>query len=430
MPPLPPGSTGLPLLGETLAFLKNGFDFVESRARRHGPIFRTRILGRDTAVITGPDACSIWIDPALIKRDGSQPGFYFEILAGPSLPHLDDEVHRGRKTLLLHGFTRDALEAYVADLVRIVESAVARWTSARELAWIPELKRLAIEGICANVMGIAAPAEIDAIVREYNTVIQGTAGVPINLPGTAFRGALKARDRMLARFADSIRTHQERPAADGISRILAASLPDGTKIEPAALARELHHIVIAGYIIFAEFAWAALELFRKPELRKRLADEVRAGALTLGGLEHLPLLSHVVMETKRLCPILPVIFGVARREFEFAGCTVPEGWSVLWGLRSTHLVPSIYADPETFDPDRFAARAEHTKHPHAFVPQGPGPATGHKCPGTDYATLFMKVFLAVLLRNGTPWDLPFQDFSYHWKQIPPEPRSGLVVRFG
>lgn len=37
--PLPPGKMGPPVLGETLAALKNGFAFVEEGARRHGPIF-------------------------------------------------------------------------------------------------------------------------------------------------------------------------------------------------------------------------------------------------------------------------------------------------------------------------------------------------------------------------------------------------------
>ena len=54
--PLPPGETGLPLLGETITLLKNGFAFVEAGARKHGPIFKTNIFFRPTAVITGPNA--------------------------------------------------------------------------------------------------------------------------------------------------------------------------------------------------------------------------------------------------------------------------------------------------------------------------------------------------------------------------------------
>ena len=49
--PLPPGNRAFPLLGETLAFLKDAFAFVERRVARHGPVFRTHLLGRTTAVI-------------------------------------------------------------------------------------------------------------------------------------------------------------------------------------------------------------------------------------------------------------------------------------------------------------------------------------------------------------------------------------------
>ena len=46
---LPPGDgPGLPILGQTLTMLKNGFAFVEEGARRHGPIFRARVFGSGT----------------------------------------------------------------------------------------------------------------------------------------------------------------------------------------------------------------------------------------------------------------------------------------------------------------------------------------------------------------------------------------------
>ena len=60
---LPPGDgPGLPILGHTLAMLKNGFAFVEEGARRHGPISPAARIGKATAVVTEPEASGLFID--------------------------------------------------------------------------------------------------------------------------------------------------------------------------------------------------------------------------------------------------------------------------------------------------------------------------------------------------------------------------------
>ena len=53
--PLPPGSFGLPVVGETIAFLTDG-KFAEKREKKYGPVFKTNIFGSPTVVMTGPEA--------------------------------------------------------------------------------------------------------------------------------------------------------------------------------------------------------------------------------------------------------------------------------------------------------------------------------------------------------------------------------------
>jgi cytochrome P450 len=96
-----------------------------------------------------------------------------------------------------------------------------------------------------------------------------------------------------------------------------------------------------------------------------------------------------------------------------------------------HLInrdPSIYSQPERFDPDRFGpGREEHHKHPLAFIPQGSGPPASHRCLGLEYSTLLTLAFLAVLVR-GYDWQLPAQRLDLDWGKRPPEPRDGLMVQ--
>jgi retinoid hydroxylase len=166
----------------------------------------------------------------------------------------------------------------------------------------------------------------------------------------------------------------------------------------------------------------------RAQLAAEISAKAPAGVLTLEQLVTMPYLMQVVNEVKRLCPIIPAIFGKTKTAFEMDGMTIPAGWMVMWALRPSHVENSMYTKPDRFDPDRFSpARAEEKRHEHAFAPQGAGPAMGHRCPGLDFATYFMAVFTIVLLRDYT-WELPQQSVEIDWSKTPPDLVDGLKAR--
>lgn len=430
--PLPPGRTGAPLVGETLAFLADGFGFIEDRVRRYGPIFRTRVLMRDTAVIVGADATEKFIDARHVQRSGAMPPNIEALFGGKSLPVLDGEEHRARKTFVMAAFTRDALASYVPGMQSIAASYLARWSTQGEMRWLDELKRLALETICRTILGLEPGATMDEVRGLYDTIGAGFAALPIPLPGTAFTRAKKALDRVLAIYADNVEKHRASPRDDGLSRILAARLPDGRAMTTDEAKTELHHVVVAGLIIWGWMVTAIVELDAYPEVKKRLVEEIRekaSGPLTLDVIEGMPYLDKVADEIRRTSPVVPVFFGKAREDFEFAGHRIPKDWMVIWGIRSSHMRADIHPNPERFDPERFSPeRAEHKKHPCAFAPNGAGDAMGHKCAGYEFAPAFLKVFLIEMLRAYEYTVSPGQDLSRDWSKIPPEPKHGLRAK--
>ena len=429
--PLPPGRDGVPLLGETLSFAKNPFGFIDQRLAAHGRIFRSHVLGRKTAVIAGAEAAGRFIDGDVVMREGSMPPHVQELFGGRSLPLLDGETHKVRKQLVNQAFTRPALTAYLVAMQEAVERYFGTWASAGEIRWLDELKKLSIEVICSTIMGMPPGDPMDRLRRDYGILTDGFATLPINLPGTRYRKALQARDRIFKVFEVLVRERRQSPTDDGLSRILKAG---GSALTDEQAALELHHLVIAGYIVYAELGAMVQQLTEHPDVRKKLAAEIAAltprGPLTLEGLTAMPYLLQVVQEVKRLCPIVPVVFGKTKRPFELDGVSVPAGWMLLWAIPPSHGTHGVYTDPEKFDPERFSpARAEDKRHEHGFVPQGAGAVTGHRCPGLDFATYFMEVFAVVLLR-GYAWELPPQSFEMVWSRTPPEPKDALraIVR--
>lgn len=427
--PPPAGNDGLPLLGETLSFAKNPFRFIEERLAKHGRIFRSNVLGRKTVVLAGPEATAHFIDANVVMREGAMPPHVQELFGGRSLPLLDGEVHSTRKKIVNSGFNRAAMTAYLPITQQTVERYFREWPATGEIRWLDELKRLSIEVICTTVMGMQPGSEMDRLRDDYGILTNGFASLPINVPGTRYRKALQARDRILDVLRRLVRERRVTPAEDGLSRMLAAAATSGVALSDDDAALELHHVVIAGFIVYAELGSIVRQLTGHPDVRAKLAAEIAAvapnGPLSLETLMAMPYLLQVVNEVKRLTPIVAAVFGKTKKPLEFDGVSVPAGWMVMWAVTPSHVAQSMYTNPTAFDPDRFSPeRAEDKRHEHAFVPQGAGPETGHRCPGLDLATYIMEVFAVVLLR-GYSWELPPQSFEMDFSKTPPEPKDAL-----
>jgi cytochrome P450 len=430
--PLPPGKLGLPLIGETLVFLRNPFAFLAERQRRHGDVFQSSVVGRRIVFLAGTTGAEAFYHPENITREGAHPFPFVDLFGGVNMEMYDGSRHQALKAMSLTAFDHAAIAGYLPDMQALIEAKLARLAQAGEFSATAELRKLAIEAICQNVMGISPGPATDAICRDYGFVLKGLVSLPVALPGTPYARARAARDRLLATIRNTVAERRARPGQDALSRMLGARAADGRVYTDDEAVLEVHHIVIAGFIVYALMAEAMRQLAEQPALRERCAAEIAAhapaGALTMEALGRLAVTTQVVLETKRYVPIVPLAFGLAKRPFDCAGYHVPAGSTVYLALSLCNRDPRVYTDPDRFDPDRFGpARAEHRRHPLAFIPQGAEPPTGHRCLGLDYST-FLTLAFATLLVRGYDWDLPPQNLAYRWTTIPPEPRDGLRVR--
>ena len=433
--PLPPGKWGLPIVGlvlQSLAYQKSPFQYLEDGIADYGPVFKTRVIQNKAAVITGPEACERFIDPTLVERAGAFPGFIEKLFGGQSLPFQDGVVHQETKQMVLEAFTPDALASYLPTMQSIVESHFKKWTGHGEFRWLDGLKEVTFEVIWTNLFGQIDAGKLAPIQQDYEKISLGLVSLPFPLPSTRYGQALAARQRVLNELRRVVNVRKQSPTNDGLSRILKAAKELGISTDHVVL--EMHHAILAGFIVFGHLATAIVFATQESEVQRRLRDAVEKidGPYTVAGLGQCHYLQQFVMEVKRLSPIIPALFGRAKQSFMLHGVVIPKGWLVIWALRNTNVYGPSFPHPKHFDPDRYAPFPHRERELHdrlMFVPQGGGPVkTGHTCAGFDYSALLTSVFLAVLLRNHT-WKLrdPLPERDYDWTLNPPQPRDGLLA---
>jgi cytochrome P450 len=424
---------GLPLLGETMAFVRNPYRFLDVRRGRYGEVFTSNVTGRRLVFLSGFAGAAAFFDGDNISRADAHPFLMRDLFGGENFEMYDGPRHLALKTIALESFGEAALPRYLPDLQQTIQAWLADHADDSPFPAMNALRRLAIDAICLNLLGLESGPQTEAITRDYGLLLAGlSASVPMRIPGTTYGRGLAARDRLLAGLATMVEDRRARPSADALSQMLLGTAPDGSTFTKEEAVLEAHHIVVAGFIVYAHLAEVLRQLSEQPDLRARCADEVARhapeGPLSMAALSRLTTATAVVFEAKRFVPVVPLAFGRAKRTFTCAGYRVPQGWTVYLALHLLNRDPSTYAEPDRFDPDRFGPeREEHRTHPFAFVPQGAEPPTGHRCLGVEYSTLLTLVFLTLLVRDYD-WRLPDQRLDLDWGKRPPEPRDGLIVR--
>jgi len=137
-----PARFSLPLIGDTLAFVRDPAGFLQKRARELGPVFRIDVFGAPTACFVGPEAFALVLDDKNVARAGANPPHVEELFNPEAVPFLDGEKQRRRKRLLMRAFTPDALEEYLPTIEQVIDRYSNRWAGLGRFAWVPELNAM------------------------------------------------------------------------------------------------------------------------------------------------------------------------------------------------------------------------------------------------------------------------------------------------
>lgn len=431
---LPPGRFGLPVVGESISYLRNPEDFILKRQQQHGNVFKTHLFGSPNVVLIGAEAVGF-----LLANDGktlemtNTPNFE-TLLGEQSIGVQVGSAHQVLRRQLSQSFQPRMLEGYAITMESVTKQYLQQWEQKGSLTWYDELKKYTLDIACRLFIGVSTQAD-ETLAEVYETWSKGLLSVPIRFPGSALDRAIRARESLLVRFDQLIDQRQQHSseAQDVLSILLNATDESGHTLSREAVKDNVLAMLIAGHETLTSALTSLCQLLAQyPDV----LNAVRAEQEQLGFptqmtpptvLNQMVYLEQVIKEVLRLVP--PVVRGGSRRvleDCEFGGYLIPKGWDVYYQIPETHQDSHIYGHPERFDPGRFSAeRAEDRQKRFGHIPFGGGI---RECLGKEFARLEMKLFAALLVRD------------YSWQLVPDQnlertvlpfsrPRDGLKVQF-
>lgn len=166
--PLPPRSSGLPLIGETFSFL-NDPEFAHKRHNQYGNIFRTHLFGRSTVFLAGADAVRFLLLHENQYFVSSWPPSTKALLGPASISTQQGSVHQQRRKLLAQAFQPRVLASYLATMINMTNDYLERWQQQGTITWYPELRNYMkyLEQVLKEVLRVMPP-----VAGGFREVIQ------------------------------------------------------------------------------------------------------------------------------------------------------------------------------------------------------------------------------------------------------------------
>uniref|UniRef100_J3LRB3 Cytochrome P450 n=1 Tax=Oryza brachyantha TaxID=4533 RepID=J3LRB3_ORYBR len=409
---LPPGSRGLPFLGETLQFFAQSpslelHGFFKRRMDRYGPVFRTNIVGEDLIVSLDPE-----VNNFVFQQEGRlfqlwYPYSVMRIFGIPTIATTLGPLHRLMRSLVLRFLGPEALrQSVLHEVQKTAEAALLSWLDQPSIECKEALSSMIFSVTAKKIISYDSETSDGMMWKHYDTFFGNLITFPLCIPGTAFHKCMQGRKnvmKMLKELFDERRGKTARRPAESIDFIdvLLEELKQEKPALSESTALELIFLLLfASFETIASATTAVLTfLTDNPEalqelteehdyIQKRRAD--RSSKITWEEYKSMKFTSHGMFRT-------------ATEDVHIKGFAIPKGSKIMVCSASVHLNPAVYKDPNIFNPWRWKDTAEPAGGGSKdFMAFGGGVRL---CVGSDFAKLHMAVFLHCLVTK------------YRWKAI-------------
>ena len=386
-------------------------------AERYGPVFKrefdpplfnglTRIV-----YLVGPEANRLVLHT---RREAFSHAAGWTPVLGPffgkGLLNMDGDEWRRHRQLMNPAFTSAYIAAYLPVMQRVIERRTADWAADGMVDLNDEMREIAFDVAAGALVGLEEPSRVDQLRQLFYALLHADFDRE-HETFEQFRTRMEGVEaRLRTLLLPLIEERRSRSASgqerdDVLQMMVAARDEDGRPLTDTQLLAHLNILLVAGHETTTTLGgWLLYLLATHPAYLARIHAELDAVApgedtLTLNQLQRLKALGYAITEAGRLQS--PVRFGPRGlvEDVEFAGYLLPAGTHVRYSIAAGHRLASIFAAPDTFDPDRFAPpREEDKRHPFALVTFGGGPRI---CIGVNMAQLEVRALAAHVLRHYT-----------------------------
>uniref|UniRef100_A0A0D9XWS6 Cytochrome P450 90A1 n=1 Tax=Leersia perrieri TaxID=77586 RepID=A0A0D9XWS6_9ORYZ len=434
---MPPGSTGLPLIGETLRLIAayktpNPEPFIDERVARHGGgggVFTTHVFGERT--VFSADAA---FNRLLLAAEGravhsSYPSSIATLLGARSLLLTRGAAHRRLHSLTLTRLGRPASPPLLDHIDRLVLATMRQWEPAASVRLLDEAKKITFNLTVKQLVSIEPGPWTESLRREYVKLIDGFFSIPFPfaylLPFTTYGQALKARKKVAGALREVIKKRIEEKAENGgadaedegkkdmVEELLQA---EGGSFSEEEMVDFCLSLLVAGYETTSVLMTLAVKFLTETPAALAELKEEHANIRNMKGknqplewsdYKSMPFTQCVINETLRVGNIISGVFRRANTDIHYKDYTIPKGCKIFASFRAVHLNNEHYENARTFDPWRWQInnKLQNVVGANIFTPFGGGPRL---CPGYELARVVVSIFLHHLVTRFS-WEASEED---------------------
>nr|GLL26069.1 cytochrome P450 CYP736A12-like [Ipomoea trifida] len=436
---LPPGPKGLPILGHLHLLGKNPHQDMQKLSKTYGPMMYLRLGLVDNIIVSSPQAAERFLkthDLNFASRPPNQAAKYIaydqrDLAFGQYGPFWRNM----RKLCTLELLSNLKINSFQSmrreELGLVVDSfkQAARQGEAVDLS--STISSMSMDMSCRMVFGKTYKNQdfgelgFKALIHE----IVYLAAVPNlgdyfpylgKLDVQGFTHRMKAVGKLTDQFMERIVEEHEEAATKGITsktkdfvdtllEIMKSSNTDFRFDRKHVKAMMLDILVTSMDTSSTVIEWTMSELFRHPEIMKKVRDEVAEKVgydrmVEEADLEGLEYLEMVVKESLRLHPVVPLLLPhIAMDDCVVDGFHVPKNTRVMVNVWAIGRDPNVWSNPEKFIPERFSkSRVEYRGRNFELIPFGSG---RRSCPGLQLGITVVQLVVAQLV-HCFDWTLP------------------------
>ncbi|WP_409467496.1 cytochrome P450 [Streptomyces sp. HC307] len=408
--PVPRAPGAKPVVGHLAAFLRAPLAFLRSLPA-HGPLVEIRLARKSVVVVCDPELTSTML---VHDRVFDKGGPLFERLreaGGQGLATCPAAEHRRQRRLIQPAFHQARFPDYARIMTERMDAVIGNWRDGQTLDLAVASRNITADVVLSAVFGTRLDHGLHVrLATDFDTLLAGFTRhslLPKPLRKVPTPGNVRyerATRRVRQSMADLTTQYRESGGTGEtnlLSMLIAARAPESDV--PALTDDELVDQAVTMYSAGTETTagavnWSLYLAATHPAVHARLTAEVSTVLDgRTAGWDDLPRLRYtrqVFTEALRMYPPGWFLTRQTQQDTRLGTYALPKGTTIAYSPYLISHLPTLYPDPQRFDPDRWDPRGGQPRLP-AFVFGG----GARKCIGDEFSLVEGVLLLASLLSH-------------------------------